>query len=73
MEKKKMKTEELAAMVTDKAARLSGDDKRDFLLQVVIFILVVLLDCFGSHDERTITQFEAEVTNGLPELLDRYH
>ena len=72
MEQKRTKTEELAAMVEDSAAKLSGEVKTDFLLKIVVFILVVLMDCFSSKDERMITQFEAEVTYGLPEILDKY-
>lgn len=71
MEQKKMKSEELATMVEDAAAKLSGEERIDFLLEVVILLLVVLMDCFGSHDERTTTQLEAEVTCGLSELLDK--
>ena len=69
MERGKKKTEELAAMVEDAAAKLSGEQKTDFLLKIVIFILVALLDCLGSHEEGTTTQFEAEVTYGLPDYI----
>lgn len=69
MEQGKKKTEELAAMIEDAAAKLSGEQKTDFLLKILIFILVALLDCFGSPDESTTTQFEAEVTYGLPDYI----
>lgn len=67
---RKIKAEELAAMVESTAAKLSGEKKVDLLLKIVIFLLVVLMDSFGSHDERTVTRFESEVISGLPKLLD---
>ena len=71
MKQKKMKTEELAAMVEDAAAKLSGEDKTDFLLKVVIVLLATMLDCFGSHNEGVETQFEAEVKSGLAASLEK--
>lgn len=72
MAQKKMKAEELAAMIEDTAAKLSSEAKTAFLLKIVVFLLVTLLNSLGSHDERTITHFESSITYGLPELLNRY-
>ena len=40
MDQKKMSAEEFAVMVEDAAAKLSGEDKTDFLLKIVIILLV---------------------------------
>lgn len=72
MEQKKTNAEELAVMVEDATAKLSGEDKTDFLLKIVIILLVALMDSFGSHDERATTQLEAEITCGLFELLSKH-
>ena len=60
-----MKTNELVAMIEDAAAKLSGEQKTDFILKIVIILMVTLFALFGSTVEGVTSRFEDEITRGI--------